>query len=115
MTIFKTTDVFGNEVILKESTMKKHIATETNHSEMAGNEIAIKRSIEDPEVVYRSKTHPETRKLFFSRRPESTYPFLYTSVVVEYKQGSGYVTTALFKKEIQGVSQEGLIYVKRHS
>lgn len=113
MTVFSTKDIFGSTVKLTKDTLYNHIASSSGHSEMLDNVMAIQRTVEDPNVVYKSERHPETRKVFFSNRPESTYPMFYTKVVVNYQGSEGVVTTAHFQKSIQGVSAGGLLYVKK--
>ena len=108
--IFESTDPFGRKIILDSSTWNEHIIP--GHDEMKGNEISVKNTIENPDFIYESNTH-NNRDVFFSVRPESTYPKLYTKVVVEInKVQSGEVSTAFFSKEVQGVKGAGLKYVK---
>ncbi|MEW5920662.1 MAG: hypothetical protein AB1796_06915 [Bacillota bacterium] len=115
MYIFETTDVFGNRVSLDTNTWNKHIIVPTGHPEVKDNLTAIKKSIEEPEAVYKDATYPEQRKKFFSRRPESTYPALYTVVVVNYSQDSGNVITSYFSKNFGKVDGSGLLYANRRS
>lgn len=115
MTIFNTKDVFGDVVILRKSTWEGHVIKDTGHPEMRGQEIPVRGTVENPEVVGISAKSPKTDKLFFSRRPDSTYPNLYIRVVVGYADGVGYVRTAHFTPTIQGVTPGGILYVKKNS
>jgi hypothetical protein len=78
---------------------------------MRGNENAIKSTLENPEYIYQS-----TRKLlgvvYFAKTAESTYPQLYTSVVVHLDgNNNGKVVTAYFTQTIRpGIKKGGLLY-----
>lgn len=113
MTVFSAKDVFGTPVILYKSRWEEHIIPFTNHPEMAGNEFSIQKTVEEPISVYRNELNPEHGKMFYSKRPESTYPYLYIRVIVDYREGFGNVRTAHFCRTIQGVSSEGLLYDKK--
>jgi hypothetical protein len=112
--VFDTTDVFGVRVVLDTGTWNKHIIIPTNHPEMKDNLEAIKKSIEQPEAVYRDAAYSETRKKFFARRPESTYPKLYAVVVVGYDSNIGSVVTCYFSHNFGKVDGGGLLYAKRN-
>lgn len=108
--VFSATDPWDASVVLTKATWEVHIVE--RHPEMAGNEFAVQKTIEKPEAVYRSSWNPDA-KIFLSRETESTYPRLYTRVVVGYVDDSaGYVETAMFSKTIGGVKAGELLYVK---
>jgi len=107
--IFKTTDIFDREVVLEKSTWDNHVVD--GHPEMCGNENAVKCTVEGPEFVYESDSHTN-RDVFFARQENSTHPKLYTKVIVEYNGNTGEVVTSWFCKEVKGVNERGLKYVK---
>ncbi|MDF2803156.1 MAG: hypothetical protein K0S61_3059 [Anaerocolumna sp.] len=107
--IFSTTDIQGRQVSLDESTWNKHILD--GHPEMKDNEGTIKSTIEQPEFIYESGTHPN-RDLFFARQDESSYPLLYNKVVVQYDCNVGTIMSSWFCKDVQGVNRERIKYVK---
>ena len=96
--IFVAQSPLGKQVVLASSTWNNHIVT--RHPEMAGNESAVKDTIENPEVIYRSNWNPDA-EIFMSKQKASSYPHLFTRVVVGYNGNDiGNVETALFTKSI---------------
>ena len=108
--VFSTTDPWDVPVVLSKATWDAHIVE--RHPEMSGNELSVQKTIEKPEVVYRSSWNTDA-KIFLSREGGSTYPHLYTRVVVGYAgDDGGNVETALFSKTISSVKAGELLYVK---
>ena len=109
-TLFSAVDYGGRTVSLDEDTYSNHICS--GHPEMGKNVQAIENAVVNPEVVYESVQGPH-REVFFSRVPESTYPKLYTKVVVDYSSASGgVVKSSWFEKGITGVKDGGLKHVR---
>lgn len=110
--IISTLDYAKRTVNLKKSTFEEHICD--GHPEMADNCHAIKEAVETPEVVYESNQSPK-REVFFSRVKSSSYPRLYTKVVVEYNNPyEGTIKSSWFEKSITGVMKEGIKYVGKN-
>jgi len=107
--IFTTSDVFGSPVTLSQSTWNNHIIS--GHPEMIGNETATQATIENPQYVYRSTKNTDS-KVFFAKTEKSTYPNIYTGVVVGYDgNANGRVKTAYVARKItNSVKQGGLLY-----
>jgi len=107
--VFTTSDVFGYSVTLSQSTWNNHIIS--GHPEMIGNETATQRTIENPQYVYQSIRNADS-KVFFAKTAESSYPQIYTSVVVDYDGNTnGEVKTAYVTRKItNSIKQGGLLY-----
>ncbi len=107
--LFYVTDYDDRIVTLYESDFEEHICD--GHPEMKNNCESIKYAVQKPEVVYESNKN-KAIEVFFSRVPFSTYPRLYTKVVVEYDiEKKGIIKSSWFEKTITGVNEKGLKYV----
>lgn len=86
---------------------RDHIA---EHEEMQLNYTAIYDTIQNPDVVYASKSYPENREVMYKRTNTASYYPLITATVVEYTRGevdSGHVVTAFStKKEGANIGQQ---------
>lgn len=111
--VFKTQDVFGNNVTCTNSTWYYHIVT--NHGIMSKNISAIVDTINDPDYVYEDKDY-DSRKNFLKESTKATYsPKFTTKVVIEYDMNDeGSVVTAypINKNSKGGVGAE--IYCKQN-
>jgi len=107
--IFETTDVFNKKVALYKEDYEKHILL--GHPEMDDVE-EIKSTIEEPNVVYRSKNY-EDRRIFLKLGANKKYKNVYTKAVVEYNDNEAKVKTSFLSSDIQGVEEGGLMYVKK--
>lgn len=110
--MFTTTDPLNRKIICTSDTWNNHIVK--GHVIMQNNINAVKETIEKPEVIYKSNQSP-VRNVYFSKVPSSTFPKLYTKVVVEIDEASntGEVVSAWPQKSISGgIDPRGIIYVK---
>jgi len=106
--IFTTTDPLGSSITLNKPTWDKHIVS--GHPEMQGNEKAVQKVIEEPEAIYRSTKSPDA-DVFYAKSHESTFPSLFTRVIVGYVgENKGVVKTAFFTKKIDDVKKGELKY-----
>lgn len=111
-TIFETTDVFNEKVVLFEDDYKDHILV--GHPEMQDIE-EIKNTVEKPNIVYKSKMF-NNRKVFFKLGANKKYKNVYTKAIVEYNENeSARITTSFLSSEIQGVEEGGLIYANKNN
>ena len=98
--IFKVDNVFGETVTLTQEQFEKHIIN--RHPEMKGHEKDIQKTIEEPNVVYKSSTFPEKRKIF-ARRTNNNELSKYNNVIVEYETpNDAIVKTTYYAEEITG-------------
>jgi hypothetical protein len=108
--IIKTISPLGYTVVCSDIKWKQHIII--NHPEMTGNELSVKKTIDKPDVIYKSSWNPDAH-VYHAIIPESSYPHLYTRVVINVDENTtGIVSTALFTKSIGGIDEGGLLYVK---
>ncbi len=108
--IMSTYDYKNRLVQLDNKTFKKHICI--GHPEMKDNYYSIKQCTETPDFVYLSNQN-ENREVFYAKVETSTYPKLYTKVIIDYSDPKkGTIMSSWFEKTITGVRKEGLIYVK---
>ena len=106
--VFSVSDPFDRSVVLNTVTWDTHILK--GHPEMTGNETAVKRTVENPEFIHRSTWNPKA-EIFCAKIPESSYPNLYTRVIIGYNgNNKGSVETALFTKSIKSVRKGELLY-----
>lgn len=98
--IFKVESLFGETVTLTQEQFEEHIIN--RHPEMQGHEEDIKRTIKEPNFVYKSSTFPETRKVFV-RKTNNNEISNYNNVIVEYKTPKdATVKTTYYAEEITG-------------
>jgi hypothetical protein len=108
--LIETKSPLGYIVVCSQKTWEKHIIV--NHPEMTGNEVSVAKTINNPDVIYKSSWNPDSH-VYHAIIPESSYPHLFTRVVINVNENkTGVVSTALFTKAIGGIDEEGLLYVK---
>ncbi|KXG78306.1 hypothetical protein [Thermotalea metallivorans] len=110
--MFTTTDPRGYIISCSTERFNEHIVS--GHVIMRDNLNAIKSTIEEPEVIYKSSQSP-IRDVYFSKVPTSSYPKMYTKVVVQIDDGNmtGEVVSAWPQKDISGgIDSGGIVYVK---
>ena len=79
--IFETTSALKDIVSMTQEQFEEHIVN--HHPEMAGHEKDIQETIEKPNLVYKAKRHPDTRK-HFVRKTHKNEISEYNNVIVEY-------------------------------
>lgn len=105
----------GYEVAFTEESWNHIVAR--GHDMMEGNEEAIKDTLTNPNCVFESSEHPESRHVYFGKSAKASYgeKFL-TKVIVEVPNeynNIGKVVSAWPQKEVKGgINQGGLCYVK---
>jgi len=106
----------GYSVCCYKSDWEEHILDLSGHSIMTNNLEAVRVTVIEPEVIYRSNQW-ENRDIYFKRCSNATYgDKLYTKVVIQrpgLNDDSGWVVSAWPQPGIKGnISEGGLIYVK---
>ncbi|THF83731.1 hypothetical protein [Cohnella fermenti] len=85
----------------------------TGHKELAGNEEAIKHSVENPYLVVQSNKIPN-RYLYYGKSSESTMPWLTIKSVVDHSdENFGFIVTSMFQKKITPEKEGAVIYDKK--
>jgi hypothetical protein len=108
--IIEAKSPLGYTVVCSRKTWEQHIII--NHTEMTDNEGSVKKTIDNPDVIYKSSWNPDAH-VYHAIILESSYPHLFTRVVINVNEDkTGNVSTALFTKTVGGVDEEGLLYVK---
>lgn len=107
--IFKTSSILGETITLTQENFEQHIVM--RHPEMKGHENDIKDTIEEPNLVYKAKRFPETRK-HFVRKTNKKEPSNYNNVIVEYTgEDEGPVKTSYYSENI-GVGGGENVYLR---
>lgn len=97
--IFEATSILNDTVIMDEETFRNHIMM--RHPEMTGHENEIKETIEKPNLVYKAKRHPDTRKQFV-RKTHKNEISEYNNVIVEYDDdNNGHVKTSYYSENLE--------------
>lgn len=109
---FEATSPLGYTVQCRESDWA-HII---KHGAMAGNEKAVIETIEDPLVIFPSKSHQNDRFVYYGD-PTATYKTEYTAVVVEQRNDEFYVTKTAYPAKKFGNNTQGgdVLYVRNRS
>lgn len=109
--MFTTTDVFGRIVSLTSDTWHNHICV--GHPELKPYLVEVKKTIEDPILVAKSSSQPDSSQIYFDRPLKRD---LYLKVVVDIDQeNTGDVATALLQKNLQGAEiPGGVLYVNKN-
>ena len=107
--MFSTIDIFGRIVILTSDTWQTHICI--RHPEVEPYLREIKQTIEEPCLVTKSSSEPNSQ-LYFDRPLRRD---LYLKVVVDIDDNNtGDVATALLQKRLAGAdTQGGVLYVNK--
>ncbi|MEW6194451.1 MAG: hypothetical protein AB1521_04740 [Bacteroidota bacterium] len=106
--VFETADVLGNYIFLTVDTWEQHIKPE--HLYMAGEEKKVKKTIENPDFIYKDKDISTTYNYYSiisSTRLRPFGNFLKVSAGID----NGNVKTAYVVDKI--VKKENLIYKKK--
>ena len=103
--VFVAKDHTGKTIFLEKTTFEKHILV--GHPEMAGNEAAIKDSIENPQYVVESKKDSRSQ-IYIAQSQLSSYPSTYIKTVVAHTEKYGFVRTAFFQRNMI-VTKEGKV------
>ena len=97
--VFETESVLKETVILTQENFEKHIVS--HHPEMEGHEQDIEKTIVNPNLVYKAKRFPETRK-HFVRKTNKNEISEYNNVIVEYDADqNGYVKTSYYSENLE--------------
>ncbi len=110
--MINTADPRGYTVTCDDETWNKHIVA--GHTIMEYNDKAVKETIDNPDVIYRSSQSP-IRNVYFAKPSSSTYGNLYTKVVVQINDTdkTGEIVSAWPQPSISGgIDQGGVLYVK---
>lgn len=107
---FAAKSPLGYTVECTEDRWENHVLQ--GHSMMAGNEQAVIDAIENPIVVYPSKSHREERHVYFGDSKNASYSSPYTKVIVGKNDDGARTITAFPKEEINGNIEGGeVLYV----
>lgn len=79
---------------------------------MADHQAAIQKAIEDPSCIYRSKSDPDNRHVYFRQDGHPDFPDFFLTVVVERAPEPSGVITAFPQPSLRGVAEGGLLYVR---
>lgn len=109
MTTINEKDPRGITVTCTYDRWYNHVVTE--HDVMEGNEEAVRKTIQDPDEIYRSSQLPY-RDVYFKKGAPSTYDRnFYTKVVTEYSgNNTATVVTAFPTRQIRGGIEDEPIY-----
>lgn len=97
--IFKTTSALKDIVLMTQEQFEEHIVN--HHPEMEGHETEIQETIEKPNLIYKAKRYPETRK-HFVRKTHKNEISEYNNVIVEYNsENIGEVKTSYYSDNLE--------------
>ena len=110
--LFTTREVLkGRLVTLYEDTWMEHVTLD--HPEVASYLEDVQRTIESPNIVYRSGVRPDS-EISITMGDHGQYPSAFLSVAVLYEKSTeGIVRTAHFARKIEDLNVGKLLYLKR--
>ena len=112
--IFNTKDALGRNVRLTSTQLHNHIIGRSGHIEMALDLSSIRKTVEDPDFIYNSKSH-STRDLYFKYGSHNVIKKKHVKVIVDYTNPShGDVITSYPTSSVSG-DLGRLIYEKSTS
>lgn len=97
--VIETKDVLGEDVICSHTAWMGHISY--GHSIMKKNLLAVKDTVENPEVIHKSN-QDDQRKVYFKQSSLSSYS-MYTKVITKtIGDNKSEIVSAWPQKEIKG-------------
>lgn len=112
--IFSTKDVLNRDVRLTSTQLQTHIIGKSGHIEIALDLLSIRKTVEDPDCIYNSKSNNK-RDLYFKFGSHNIMKNKYVKVIVDYTIPSrGDVITSYITSSVSG-DLGRLIYEKSTS
>lgn len=97
--IFETESALKDIVVLTQENFVNHILE--HHPEMKGHEKDIEETIKNPNLIYKAKRFPKTRK-HFVRKTNKNEISEYNNVIVEYDvEQNGHVKTSYYSENLE--------------